>query len=808
MTATAPEVNDDSVRTVVDLVLAQEPALGEDAVERVVVALSARRTARRRLAGALVERPSVLADGRSPAPRIVGDLLVALRKAGAQTISAPRCATCAKELRTFARRGADWYCSNCGRARRPCASCGAVRQVHSVDRRGEPRCERCPPDDEDPVEIVRRVVRGVDPSLDEATIAAALQAVTTRAGQRRQLAWALEDRPSLLTGAGAEAPVPSVLRLIDALAAAGARRIVPPPCPHCRRVVSLSKTRDGLRICRGCEARLRATPCGRCGKRRDPVTRDDEGRPLCSNCFTRDPANHEICVDCGRRRPVSVRSSDGARCETCRPRTQRTCAICGRFGPAEISKATGAPWCRACQKRWAQCSACGQLLPVRGGTSDHPLCATCTRPDPSFWKRCARCDEPGTLEGGTCARCLLRQRLETLLGGPSGSIRSELVALYDSLASERPDSVLAWLKRNGVSDVLAGFGSGQLAIMHESLDARPPTKVIEHLRAVLVATGTLVPRDEQLVRLERWMTSVIAERIEHGEQELLRRYGIWHLLRRLRRRNRGEDATYSQTQVVKRHLNSAIALLDWLAGRGLTLATADQGHLDTWLAFDGATRRRDIGHFVRWAARAKLTNLELPAERWCGPTGPLDGEKRWEQARRLLADDAVDPSDRVAGLLVLLYAQRAAAISRLTIDHVTHADDGVRLKLGHRPLIVPEPLATMVLDLVAKRRGHATLGDRGTSPWLFPGGQPGRPISASRLTERLRALGVQAGPARSAALCQLASELPAAVIARLLGVHIKVAVEWQRISSGDWTAYAADFSRREPSTRRTGTAPH
>jgi hypothetical protein len=45
------------------------------------------------------------------------------------------------------------------------------------------------------------------------------------------------------------------------------------------------------------------------------------------------------------------------------------------------------------------------------------------------------------------------------------------------------------------------------------------------------------------------------------------------------------------------------------------------------------------------------------------------------------------------------------------------------------------------------------------------------------------------------------AELPAAILARLLGIHIGVAVKWQRASSGDWTNYAADVSRREPETR-------
>ncbi|WP_179201773.1 hypothetical protein [Streptomyces caniscabiei] len=34
------------------------------------------------------------------------------------------------------------------------------------------------------------------------------------------------------------------------------------------------------------------------------------------------------------------------------------------------------------------------------------------------------------------------------------------------------------------------------------------------------------------------------------------------------------------------------------------------------------------------------------------------------------------------------------------------------------------------------------------------------------------------------------------ILARMLGIHIKVAVQWRKASAGDWTAYAADVSRR------------
>jgi hypothetical protein len=90
---------------------------------------------------------------------------------------------------------------------------------------------------------------------------------------------------------------------------------------------------------------------------------------------------------------------------------------------------------------------------------------------------------------------------------------------------------------------------------------------------------------------------------------------------------------------------------------------------------------------------------------------------------------------------------------------------------------------------------------------LFPGGQPGRPLSAFGLGERLRRLGLHSGRARSTALFQLATDLPAAVLARMPGIHITVAVAWQRASSGDWANYAAEVSRRAITRPQSAAEP-
>lgn len=347
------------------------------AIHDAVVGVAGGRAKRRRLAQALLERPAVLADGRSPAPRVVGDLLIALRACGALQVSPPTCAACSKALRTLQRRGESWYCAACGPRRERCAACDQTRPVSVRDRDGRPRCVGCPPEHgRDPLDIAVTVVTGVDPTLSAEVVIGAVSGATTTQGQRRQLAWALEDRPELLTGAGAETPVPSVLRLIDRLCDAGASLVVRPACPHCRRVIPLVKPRDGVRLCRSCVARSRAEPCARCRAVREPAARDSHGGPICPTCWIRDPANHETCSRCGRRRPVSARTPDGVLCETCRPWKVLTCAICGRHGPCLISETTTTPWCRTCTRRWARCFGCGEVAQVRGGTINEP----CARP--------------------------------------------------------------------------------------------------------------------------------------------------------------------------------------------------------------------------------------------------------------------------------------------------------------------------------------------------------------------------------------------------------------------------------------------
>lgn len=219
-----------------------------------------------------------------------------------------------------------------------------------------------------------------------------------------------------------------------------------------------------------------------------------------------------------------------------------------------------------------------------------------------------------------------------------------------------------------------------------------------------------------MVRLERFLTGLLAGQPDPERRKVLHRYTIWPLVRRVRRRNNGRPLTPQQFMSARQRINAAVALLNWLAAHDLTLDTCQQADLDRWLTDDSATYRQTAGHFIRWACTNKLTTVHVPAVRRNGPTQPLDDEHRWKVARRLLHDDAVKPEVRLAGLLLLLYAQGPSDINRLTIEDVEVGAQEVRLHLGDAPVQLPEPVAALARAVAANRKGQATIGALAPSP--------------------------------------------------------------------------------------------
>jgi hypothetical protein len=406
------------------------------------------------------------------------------------------------------------------------------------------------------------------------------------------------------------------------------------------------------------------------------------------------------------------------------------------------------------------------------------ICSVCRREDKCY-------------ERGLCEGCSLSRRAGEVMAGPDGSVPVALVPVYDAIvASPAPRKALNWLRQGAGAPMLSAMAAGTMAMTHAALDAHPRPMAANYLRNMLVANGVLEPRDDRLAGLERRNTETVAGIKRPEDRKVVTAFATWHVLRRLRRQ--AERNTTARTAV--RHgriqLLGAVEFLDWLAAHGLQLATASQGDLDRFLA-TGPPSRYDARHFVAWARERKLSAaLEVPTPK-AAPGDVLDPEQRWSIIARLLTETDIDPVVRLAGGFVLLYAQPLSRIAVMTLDQVTLDRAGVSVRFGGAQLEIPDPLGALLsAHLGTARSSHVGIGAV-PSDWLFPGHHPGRPITASQLGHRLGALGIDARAARRAAQQQLASEVPAVVLAELLGVSIMTAVAWVHAAGGDWANYAA-----------------
>lgn len=181
--------------------------------------------------------------------------------------------------------------------------------------------------------------------------------------------------------------------------------------------------------------------------------------------------------------------------------------------------------------------------------------------------------------------------------------------------------------------------------------------------------------------------------------------------------------------------------------------------IDAWLV--GTRRANNTRAFWSWAARTRhLPPLDIPTQITTEPSRFTPDDHRWALTRRILHEATIPTADRVAALLVLLFAQHLSRIARLTISDLHHTPGGTtELALGPTRVVLPEPLAALINQLPtprADRTAHHLHDDA----WLFPGRHPGKPLHPTSLARRLTALGIDVRPDRNAALLDYARQLP------------------------------------------------
>lgn len=107
--------------------------------------------------------------------------------------------------------------------------------------------------------------------------------------------------------------------------------------------------------------------------------------------------------------------------------------------------------------------------------------------------------------------------------------------------------------------------------------------------------------------------------------------------------------------------------------------------------------------------------------------------------------------------------------------------------MSEHPLLLPPRLAGLLRRLANEPPPRLTVPHGLTGPrWLFPGRVTGQPIGNSALSRRLNRYGITIRTARNGALAALAMDLPAAVLADLLDIHLHTAIRWVKHSRRDW----------------------
>ena len=164
---------------------------------------------------------------------------------------------------------------------------------------------------------------------------------------------------------------------------------------------------------------------------------------------------------------------------------------------------------------------------------------------------------------------------------------------------------------------------------------------------------------------------------------------------------------------------------------------------------------------------------------------------RW--IRTLMEGDVTSLHQRVAGLLLVLYAQPLNRIVTLQIGNLQLTPTEMRISLGSDPTPVPEPFAVLIYELLEHRPNLHTTG--ADTMYLFPGYRPGRHIGSQTVMHTLRRLGIDLRGSRNSALANLVQLAPPPIVADVLGFSYQVTERHAAIAATTYARYARSISQ-------------
>jgi hypothetical protein len=395
--------------------------------------------------------------------------------------------------------------------------------------------------------------------------------------------------------------------------------------------------------------------------------------------------------------------------------------------------------------------------------------------------------------GQLCTVCYLSDRVAVLLDDGTGRVPPALLPLMGLLSSAPdPRAILLTLRGDrSTSKIFAGLAAGRIELSHDGLDTYGPPRTTAFARSMLIAAGLLPAVDQTLLDFERFLRQRLAALAEHPHQRLLRQFGLWHQLPRMRAKAAAKPLTYGAFVYAQQQFVAGESFLTWLCQSGRHPTTLTQADLDAWMLLARRAERERVRGFLNWAMTSRrmpaLTIAIVPPRQ----REPITQHQRLDLLRRLATDDTIRLSTRVIGFLVLLYAQPLSRIRTLTLDDITtDTNNEVHIGLGSPPSPVPRPFADLLLQL-SRHRDYPNTLTNAEQRWLFPGRNPGRPVHYKALGKKLEDIGIPPRSTRVGTLRQLVLQVPAPVVATALGFHYTTTERQNRSAAGVWNRYAA-----------------
>jgi hypothetical protein len=376
---------------------------------------------------------------------------------------------------------------------------------------------------------------------------------------------------------------------------------------------------------------------------------------------------------------------------------------------------------------------------------------------------------------GCCARCDVRQRLGVALH-PDSEPTTATAALIDLVADSSPRAVQRLLSSPSRVATLRSVANSDEPLTPATLD-----RLGLGLRSA--AGGVVDEIDHDLVRFDTWTEQFLDNIDDDLDRQVIASFASWHHRRRLVRMIELGTLRPFSTRNARQQIRVAAQFLVWLGERDVALTDCRQADLDAWFSSGTTTRAHAVG-FLVWArdSRRCHRSLRVPNLKPAMPT-VMARHERVALVNQLLHDDSLALADRVAGLLVALYAQPVSRLCDIAISDIDLNSQPAAVVVRVARIELDDDTARLVRQVVQNQSGR-------NSSWLFPGRDPGRHAAAKTLIERLQRIGVTCS-ARVAAFHDLASQIPSPVLAELIGYNPNFLADRATALGVPWQRYAA-----------------